>query len=97
MASNHLSSLVFETPIKIEEEDFDDLQCGDAVSSDVPVNVEHAEVEVKLEPSDENLQSGDVTSPNQCHNCGKCFSTKGNLKMHIRIHSNNKPHQCKFC
>lgn len=32
-----------------------------------------------------------------CPYCGKSFSRKAGLDLHIRIHQNDKPYQCEFC
>lgn len=32
-----------------------------------------------------------------CDVCGNVFSSKGNLKAHKLVHSNEKPHKCKVC
>lgn len=33
----------------------------------------------------------------QCVICGKIITKLQNLKIHMRIHSGNKPYECKFC
>ncbi|XP_022186249.1 zinc finger protein 3 homolog [Nilaparvata lugens] len=42
-----------------------------------------------LEPSDRR--------PYSCDTCFKCFTTSGNLKQHIVIHSGEKVHTCEYC
>lgn len=32
-----------------------------------------------------------------CLYCGKCYSRKYGLKIHIRTHTGYKPLKCKFC
>ena len=99
--NGNMSSVVFETLIKVEDERMES-HCSDEIT-----NVVDNEFEVVLESKttsestavlNDNLQSSkELTSPNQCQYCSKCFSTKGNLKQHIKLHTHDKSHQCSFC
>ena len=76
-----------------------DNERGDTSSNNMPCNVDvddNAEVD-PTENCNENVPHSHLTSPNQCHQCGKCFSNKSGLKQHTRIHTNDKPHQHSFC
>ena len=35
--------------------------------------------------------------PYECKQCGKCFSSAGELKKHKRVHTRENPYECKQC
>uniref|UniRef100_A0A8C7ILV0 Zinc finger and BTB domain containing 17 n=1 Tax=Oncorhynchus kisutch TaxID=8019 RepID=A0A8C7ILV0_ONCKI len=43
----------------------------------------------------ESRSYGSVT--HKCEDCGKLFTTSGNLKRHILVHSGEKPYHCNYC
>jgi len=35
--------------------------------------------------------------PHICHICSKSFNNRGNLNIHLRIHTGERPYKCKIC
>ena len=44
------------------------------------------------------LEISEISSPFQCHLCGRHFSKKENMEVHIQaVHLKERPHRCKHC
>lgn len=61
-------------------------------SFSTPVDLNHA---AQMETLVSNL--GKSKQGHLCIYCGKCYSRKYGLKIHIRTHTGYKPLKCKFC
>jgi uncharacterized Zn-finger protein len=33
----------------------------------------------------------------ECHVCGKQYQTRGSLRSHLLVHSEDRPHKCNLC
>ena len=44
-----------------------------------------------------NKKAKQLNNANECDKCRKKFSTSSHLKVHKRIHSNEKPYECDQC
>ncbi|XP_076859866.1 uncharacterized protein LOC143512931 [Brachyhypopomus gauderio] len=38
-----------------------------------------------------------ISGANLCVVCGRTFTSRGLLKIHLRVHSGEKPYHCRFC
>lgn len=43
------------------------------------------------------IHLGSHTKPFKCDYCLKCFTRRGDLKRHWRVHSGEKPYKCNVC
>ncbi|XP_077074447.1 zinc finger and BTB domain-containing protein 17 isoform X3 [Siphateles boraxobius] len=71
-----------------EEEEEMDTEDGETTGSEGKQSVSAAE-------RSESRAYGSVT--HKCEDCGKLFTTSGNLKRHQLVHSGEKPYHCDYC
>ena len=48
-------------------------------------------------PTPAGGNDGDSPMKHKCQVCDKSFTTMGNLNLHVKIHSGEKPYKCSVC
>uniref|UniRef100_A0A8C6TXM4 C2H2-type domain-containing protein n=1 Tax=Neogobius melanostomus TaxID=47308 RepID=A0A8C6TXM4_9GOBI len=100
-------SLLHETVKEENREDRDETETENSSDTDDSADwtpsaeslTPQTHTEQLQEPALGNNASGDggPDKPHKCSRCGKRFSTRFNLRMHVRTHRGEKPFRCSVC